>query len=223
MHCRLTRRNTAGETPGGKKIATLRNGRIITITATAPDGRGEIFARTAIKLRGRNTAGWVYLKHLQCGSTPPAAAPPPAAAAPAASQEQIVFLADQRRLSDASYANFYVQPARVNGVQYSRTVSLDPSQDQASFVEYDLGRKAKRLVGTVGVRDDSQSDVSMRLEIYVDGRKIFDQTMGLGQAVPVDLDVANTLRLRLQVTELTVNRKVENFMVFGDMRYTTTG
>ena len=47
----------------------------------------------------------------------------------------------------------------------------------------------------------STSALQCRFEVFADTNPIYNQTVGLGAISPVDLDITNVLRLRIQVTE----------------------
>ena len=57
-----------------------------------------------------------------------------------------------------------------------------------------------------------------KIEVFADGSQIFDQTIGLGQITPIDLDLTNVLRLRIQVTDLSPARAGSDYVVFADAR-----
>ncbi len=129
----------------------------------------------------------------------------------------LTYLSDMTKLDDSDYYSFDVEPGTVSGKIYTRSVSLDPSYQDTGFVEYDLGRRYTTLTGTVGLSDAVPSDTVMRVEIYGDGKPLFNQDLRLGQAVPVQLDMTNVLRLRLQVTDLRPDSTGAAAAVFGDM------
>ncbi len=132
-------------------------------------------------------------------------------------QPAISYLADLTRV-DASYREFDTGQAQTNGTVYTRSVLLDPSGRDVSFVEYDVARKYTRLVGQVGLRDDASASAVYKIEVFADGSQIFDQTIGLGQIIPIDLDLTNVLRLRIQVTDLSPARAGSDYVVFADAR-----
>ena len=101
---------------------------------------------------------------------------------------------------------------------YTRSILVDPSNGPVAFVEYDVARKYTRLVGQVGLRDDVSSAASYKIEIFVDGSQVYDQTIGLGQVTPIDLDLTNVLRLRIQVTDLSPVDRGREYVVFADIR-----
>lgn len=129
----------------------------------------------------------------------------------------LTYLSDMTKLDDYDYNTFDVGTGTVSGKIYTRSVSLDPSYQDTGFVEYDLGRRYTTLTGTVGLSDAVPSDTVMRVEIYGDGKPLFNQDLRLGQAVPVQLDMTNVLRLRLQVTDLRTDYSGAAGAVFGDM------
>lgn len=81
-----------------------------------------------------------------------------------------------------------------------------------------VGRHYKTLSGTVGLPDDVPSDTALRVELFGDGRPLFNQDLRLGQAIPVTLDMTNVLRLRLQVSLLDSGSSYGKSVAFADMR-----
>ena len=129
----------------------------------------------------------------------------------------LTYLSDMTALDDSDYYRFETGPGTVSGQIYTRSVLLDPYAERPGYVEYDLGRRYKTLSGTVGLSDAVPSDTVMRVEIYADGTPLFNQDLRLGQAVPIELDMANVLRLRLQVTDLRSQTSTDADAVFGDV------
>jgi serine/threonine protein kinase len=133
-----------------------------------------------------------------------------------AHQPEIVFLADMDPVDvDGDEAT---GQAQLNGTIYTRSVLLRPPGADPGYLEYDLARAFTRLVGTVGPRDDVLSDGVYKVEIFADGTSVFDQRLGLGQTAPIDLDVTNVLRLRLQVTQIAGAFRGPRVVVFADTR-----
>lgn len=110
----------------------------------------------------------------------------------------------------------------LSGTVYARSLMLDPGRPaEEAFVEYDLGRNFSRLEGFAGLRDDAPSDLTMHLEIFGDGERLFDEiSVMIGTAIPVDLDITDVLRLRIQVTDLGERNRgfVEGPAIFADFR-----
>ncbi len=93
----------------------------------------------------------------------------------------------------------------VNGATQQRSVWFSTYQrkDQACSVDYNLGRDWSRLKASIGISDVSKSELQCRFEIFADNNPLFNQTVALGQLVPIDLDVTNVLRLRIIATPVT--------------------
>lgn len=111
----------------------------------------------------------------------------------------------------------------INGVTYVRSYSFSWCDFMSScfstdFAEFDLSRDFHTFTATLGLSDDSESAASALFEIVVDGQTKFSQTIGLGTAVPVSIDVSSALRLRLQVTPINVpnNSQDSGRGVFGE-------
>lgn len=111
------------------------------------------------------------------------------------------------------------ETANVSGQAYAHSVLLETCSDctQGVSAGYDLGRHYQRLKGTLGLRDDAPSSVNVKFEILADGRSLLAQTIALGQAVPVDVDVTGTLRLTLSVTVVNPSGSSNVYAVFGDL------
>ncbi len=70
----------------------------------------------------------------------------------------------------------------------------------ASAWEFDLNREYKKLTATAGVDDYSIADDEVTVKFVVDGRDAGQATAKLGAPQPVDVDVTNGLRLRVEVS-----------------------
>jgi hypothetical protein len=69
-------------------------------------------------------------------------------------------------------------------------------------VEYNLSRDFDAMVATVGYDDDSPADGRVRLEVFADNEKVYEEDFGLGTVRDFDLDVTDVLRLRVEWTLL---------------------
>lgn len=129
----------------------------------------------------------------------------------------IVYLSDMDPVD--SEGDVQAGNVTVNGEIHTRSKILRP-YDSPAFMEFDAGRHYKTLKGTLGLPDDAPSDASMRVEIFGDNQPLFNQDIGLGQAIPIDLPVTNVLRLRLQVTKLSgsSSSSAAARVAFADMR-----
>ena len=133
-------------------------------------------------------------------------------------QPTITYLADLE-LVDRSVDSFEAGQAQVSGSVYTRSVMIDPYGSRVGYVEYDLARGHRILRGLLGLRDDVRADSIYRVEIFLDGAKISEQDVGLGQTVPIELDVGGVLRLRVQVTDLAYQELSGRFyVVLADTR-----
>ena len=92
-------------------------------------------------------------------------------------------------------------PFSVAGTTYQHGALIDTRRCQnVEFVEYDLGRDFLRFVASVGVTDTTPADVRARVDITLDGVSVASADLGVGQALPIDLDVVDALRLRFTVS-----------------------
>ena len=75
-------------------------------------------------------------------------------------------------------------------------------------VEYNLGRRFTALTGTAGHDDRSEwVDAEVLLEIFGDGRELYETSLMVGAPVSLDVDVTNVLRLQFRWTPLSTDRR----------------
>jgi hypothetical protein len=132
-------------------------------------------------------------------------------------QPAIVYVADIQTVDTGNLNRLDTGSAQVNGTVYTRSVLLETYSDLAGFAEYDLARKYLRLRGLVGPIDTVNADAVYKIEIFLDGSKAFEQTLGLGQTAPIDIDLTSVLRLRLQVTRVG-GRSGVSTVAFADLQ-----
>ncbi|BAW07943.1 NPCBM/NEW2 domain-containing protein [Nocardia seriolae] len=131
----------------------------------------------------------------------------------------VQYLMNFSRIAGYEDLHFDTGLAYVSGTPYPRSVMIDPRIGEPAHAEYDLGRNFTVLDGVLGIRDDATpTGVSMQVRILADGKILFDQQIALGGSVPLHLDVAQALRLRLEVTNLA--RNGDAYAVFGDLGLT---
>lgn len=131
----------------------------------------------------------------------------------------VAFISDLDEVATLGTANVRSGSAKANGTTYSHAVQVITYPGSGSTsVEYDLSRQYRRLIGNLGVSDDSSSDASYKVEIFGDGRALASETVTLGRPRPLDLDVTKVLRLRLTVTGLAGSSSTNDTIVFGDLR-----
>jgi hypothetical protein len=91
-------------------------------------------------------------------------------------------------------------PFSVSGTTYQHGALIDTRRCQnVEFIEYDLGRDFLRFVASVGVTDTTPADVRARVDVTLDGAPVASADLGVGQALPLDIDVTDALRLRFTV------------------------
>ncbi len=69
--------------------------------------------------------------------------------------------------------------------------------------EFDLNREYTKLTATAGVDDYSVADDEVTVKFLVDGRDVGQATAKLGAPSPVEVDVTNGLRLRIEASRST--------------------
>lgn len=126
-------------------------------------------------------------------------------------------------LADQQAVNGYIRAgsATVSGVAYPHSLytSFCDGGTGGAFVEYNLGRNYQTFAATAGVADDSHSNASTALlEVFADGRKVYSQTVSYGQAFPINVDMTNVLRLKIQWQGATCAKDGEAELVVGDAR-----
>lgn len=151
----------------------------------------------------------------------------PTAGSPFASQvtlsvaRQLVgtFLADLQPVQ--STASFSKMVGTIAGQSYAHAVVVQLYSNSPEQLDYNLGTHYEQLKGTMGLSDDAPSAAQVKLEILGDGRPLLSQTVSLGHAVPVNLDVTGVLRLTLAATYLNGNDPAVNGQgakaVWGDV------
>jgi NPCBM/NEW2 domain len=122
------------------------------------------------------------------------------------------YLADLPIVEGNGYTGLF----NLSGTAYAHAIYLDAycHGDTNSF-QYDLGRNYRKIVGPMGLADDSPSDLRVRVEVFLDGALVQTNDIGLGEAVPVDQDVTNVLRLKVQATNLS-DHGCDGGVVLGD-------
>ncbi|WP_291378314.1 PASTA domain-containing protein [Demequina sp.] len=129
-----------------------------------------------------------------------------------ARQPVIDFLADMRPVEGSIGSG----PASVSGVTYTRSVTYRLYYDDPSQAGFDLGRDYREFRTTLGASDESPSDVSIKFEIYGDGRLLHDSTLSFGASEAVSVDVTGVLRLELRATRVAGSGRP--YSVFADAR-----
>jgi hypothetical protein len=127
------------------------------------------------------------------------------APAPAPGGVVTTYLADLEPTQSSRLAS--TDEANINGKTFVHNVLFYACCDPAS-ADYDLGRHYRRLEATLGVTDEAPADARSTFEVFLDGRKAYTATAGLGKPARLSLDVTGVLRLHL-----VINSTQEDFLV----------
>ena len=132
---------------------------------------------------------------------------------PAATEQ---YLVDGSVFQTSDQLNLTEPVAHVNGEPSPQSVSIYLYFDgERGFATYVLGRHYTRLKATVGIDDSSKSAFKAQVEIVADNRRLLQQTVGKGQAVPVDLDVSGVYSITLSAS---YRGSGDGTVAFGDAR-----
>ena len=72
----------------------------------------------------------------------------------------------------------------------------------SAYRDYNLSKSFSRLKAILGVEDNSKSGFSCRVGVFLDGKPVpaFNEGVTLGTELPMDIDVSNVLRMRIEVS-----------------------
>jgi hypothetical protein len=112
------------------------------------------------------------------------------------------------------------EASEVNGETFYRNVELSSG---CPMVEFNIGRKYSKLLGTIGMNDNSPSGSGFKVDIVADGHTLLSQTLGIGQSAPLNLDIQHVLRLRLSIAPTNINIGSAGLFEFGDIRAVSSG
>lgn len=115
----------------------------------------------------------------------------------------LVYLVDLEpveKYNDGAY-DWYEDAISVNGSSYSRAI-YDTDVYERSSLTYDLSRDYEQFSATAGILDSSPSGSAVRIEVFVDETLVLTKDAGLGEAVPINIDVTNALRLRIDLLNI---------------------
>ncbi|MFT4287303.1 NPCBM/NEW2 domain-containing protein [Nocardioides sp.] len=101
------------------------------------------------------------------------------------------------------YAFDSVSSIRINGAYFTKSLK-QYTHASSGYEEYNLSRLCTQLTATVGLADDySDSGSKGQLRILRDSSETYKKQFGLGVSEPITLDLTNTLRLRIETTDLS--------------------
>jgi serine/threonine-protein kinase len=115
-----------------------------------------------------------------------------------ARQAELVYLDSVEPASGDWSSN--VKNTDIAGKNYLHAVGNAVGQEtRTEGVEYNISKGFRRFTATVGIDDNAgDSALKMQLEIFADGREVFNKPVPYGTPVPVDVDISGVLRLRIQ-------------------------
>jgi hypothetical protein len=101
----------------------------------------------------------------------------------------------------------WVETVGMDGTTYLRNIGtyyLDASRSHrtTAYVEFNLSRDFDTLQTVLGFDDNAPSSAIVRAEIFADGQKLEEHDLRLGTAIPLEIDIRDVLRLRVEWTAL---------------------
>ena len=114
-----------------------------------------------------------------------------------------------------------------NGTQYTHSVEFENFCNNVDggdiWAEYNLGRAFSRFEVTVGINDEDPAEAAGTFRVLVDGVEKASGAISLGTSVPVQIDVSDALRLRLEVNNPRAARScrepgIHEHTIWGDAR-----
>jgi serine/threonine-protein kinase len=134
-----------------------------------------------------------------------------------ARQAELVYLDSVSPASGDWSGN--VKNTDIAGKNYLHSLGSSVSQETGTTaVEYNISKGFRRFTATAGIDDNANdSSLKMQLEIFADGREIFNKPVTYGTPVPVDLDISGVLRLRIQYEGVSGNNRCcqTSYLVLG--------
>lgn len=139
---------------------------------------------------------------------PPSALPTTVAKGTDGRSTEDEYLSDLRPVETGSHSGnggVSTEVATVSGQRYGHAVTLRTfctNRDGGEFwADYDLSRSWGRFTAMVGIEDSSRANASVGYRVLADQKVVAEGTLTLGQAVPIDVSVADALRVRLQISD----------------------
>lgn len=112
------------------------------------------------------------------------------------------YLHQMRAVDRGQYGNVLrAGPFSINGKPYPHSFSFYNRCNNADggdiWTEYNLGRAYNQFTATVGFSDEDPVDATGTFTVLADGAKVASGSLKLGMSIPVSVNVAGVLRLRL--------------------------
>ncbi|WP_410618218.1 protein kinase domain-containing protein [Amycolatopsis sp. cmx-8-4] len=133
-----------------------------------------------------------------------------------ARQAELVYLDSVHPASGSWSGN--VTNTDIAGKNYLHALGSDVrSGTRTETVEYNISKGFRRFTATAGIDDNAgDSSLKMQLEVFADGREIFNKPVTFGAPVPIDLDISGVLRLRIQYEAVSgAECCTTNYLVLG--------
>ena len=162
-------------------------------------------------------------------SNPPSD-PPESSEPPPIPQDQ--YLTDLEYIDDDQKATsgYYRTdgPYKANGKEYSHGIAMNSgcqNRDGGDYwVDFDIGRQYKKLVGDVALYDKNSAGIKMKYQLLIDGESRVEKTLLTGQTEKLNIDVAGGLRLRLLVHDprprnlTSCGSEGRAYVIWGDLQ-----
>nr|BFE88181.1 hypothetical protein GCM10020093_107820 [Planobispora longispora] len=106
--------------------------------------------------------------------------------------------------------------AEMNGREYPNSVEAlcPPYGDR---LEYNLGRKYKKLSGIIGVGDNEDSNALAAITVYGDDRVLKNVSASVGKSTSINIDIRNVLRLSISCDPRWIDSKRGVFLRFPSL------
>lgn len=110
---------------------------------------------------------------------------------------------------------FYEDNYEVNGVSYPRSIAQRvPNYATHVSTQINLSRSCTTFRAVIGLDDESTSTAKRSVQLFADSLEIWSREgLGIGESLPVELDVTGALRMRFDVTKSESNGA---YVVYGD-------
>lgn len=123
-----------------------------------------------------------------------------------------MYLADMRAI-ESGFSNC---SSFLSGTAYPKSVCTG-SWSSTKSSSWNLSKGFRRVQAVVGRSDTaSNAEAQVKVEAFLDQRSVWSETVSLGKPVELDIDVAEGLRLKLEVTSLKSSDGAD--IVFGDLK-----
>ena len=132
----------------------------------------------------------------------------------------VLFLNEQRDVDRSSSHLWPTESARIDTIDYARSIVTPRLSSDTRWIEYDLNRNYEEFRATVGVRDDADADSRIQFDVIVDGQVAASEQVAFGSSTDVEVDLTDAMRVRLQATRLDGSLPRG---VFGDARAVQDG